>query len=335
MIKYQIIDPKHLNELVDELKSKRFVDERLGSLGLWFGQPARFLHLPDSVTADSLGKLLRGDFACFLKNTNTSAANQQIAGAFKLEIHAHPSLNALYAAAGPSRQEFIGGEHILATWSAVRGFIDNQELMQANLNPTGKTAYPIAAVFHSAATANQQPGLKTTAVFPHYGICRDGSSKLLDLEDTPFKKLAYYYESALEMGLLRSIGGCPHKAIGDLQLVGVPQKLIDHFSRAATAEQKHERGLKSPEKTTQASEELLHQWRREAKALGWGPTNVELFVKRLQFNTALRETRRALQNRIESITRLQEVVKRTVRPLKSKLIHTQNLTNKKDQSHSH
>ena len=155
MIKYQIIDPKDLKTLVDELKSKRFIYERLGSLGLWFGQPARFLHLPDFVTADSLSKLLRGDFSCFLKNMNEKGAAPQIAGAFKLEINAHPSLNALYAAAGPSRQEFIDGEHKYATWSAVRGFINNQELMQTNLNPTGKIAYPIAAVFHSAATADQ------------------------------------------------------------------------------------------------------------------------------------------------------------------------------------
>ena len=43
------------------------------------------------------------------------------------------------------------------------------------------------------------------------------------------------------MGLLRSIGGCPHKTIGDL--VGVPQNWSIILAEPLTAERKPEGGF--------------------------------------------------------------------------------------------
>lgn len=334
MIKYQVIGRTEVNGLVDELVSEQFIAKRLGTDGLWFGEPVAFLQLPEDVTAVSLTKLLQGDFGCFLEHPYKAAANQQTAGAFKLEIEAHPSLNALYAAAAPRRQGFVAGEHFYATWSAVELVIRNQELLQRKFDLAGNKAYPIAAVFHSAATANQQPSLKTTAVFPLYGIGRDGSSKPLDLTCLPLKKLQYFYESSLDLGLRRAIGGFPHKAMGDFQLVGVPQKVVDHFSFDATATRVQGRSIRSALPGL-SEEELTHQWRREANSLGWGPAHVELYVKRVQVYTALADARRELSYKIQKFSRLPEMIKQTVSPLKSKILNLQKLMNKKDQGHSH
>ena len=162
--------PKHLNDLVDELKSNGSLTSA-GVLAWWFGQPAPASLLPDSVTADSLAKLLRGDFLLLPQNTNAKAATPNCWSFQTGNSMLIPRSNA-FTLLPVLRAEFIDGEHIYVTWSCRSRFINNQELMQTNLNPTGKRHTNRRSVFPPPQPPISNQGLKTTRR-PYYGICRD------------------------------------------------------------------------------------------------------------------------------------------------------------------
>ncbi len=341
LIAHQFVREKDVVPLVKDLTSERFQQERIGSPGIWWGDPIRFLNLPGKEITSPLDlvKLAYGKFPADLDALAPASRNPERIALWRVDIRAPASLSALYAAAPPGLQDLVREAHFVSSWSVVMGIMNSQVRIQRDFcRLEEQIASPLAALFQSGGTIESRPCLQTTALFLPYGVRSDGSTRQLHYGVIPYRRYEHHYDVALESSLSRHLGSYPRGDPGSLELACVPQRVVQHF---ATGVQRHGQSLRElrHENSSQPARVTLESWRHEAKTLGWGPIHVEAMVGGLKLGAAMlrasKTIRHAIDQKAEALTKLRDLVSGAIRSEKQSGVAAPSRTNEKDQGPSY
>jgi len=265
------------------------------SPGKWWGKGARRLGLLDKVDRKALRDLLDGRHPATRQALVQNPGLPTRQAAWDATFSASKSVSTFASQLDPSER----AQAALCQDRAARaslGFLE-VEAGQTRRGHGGIRREPaglVAALFQHDTSRAQDPQLHTHALIINVGVRDDGSTgALVSREIFQLKMLAgAIYRRELAFQLHLSLGLSLHWKGDQFEIVGVPRKLTEEFSKrrkdieAALSGTKGAVAAKIAALKTRARKslvprsELLTKWQEIGRQLGWGPAAARSLIKR-------------------------------------------------------
>src|SRR5215210_1850767 len=203
--------------------------------GAWLGSGASSLGLSGDVTDSGIERLLEAQHPASAESLRRPLASGAVAG-FDLTFRAPKSVSVLFAIAEPETVRAITRAHDAALVEAL-GYME-REACRARRGRGGAVVVEgrgfVAAAFRHRSSRAGDPLLHTHVVVANATQGPDGRWTALDgrMLYRHAKAAGYLYQAALRAELTERLGLHWHAVErGTADVVGVPRRVIEHFSR--------------------------------------------------------------------------------------------------------
>ena len=295
-----------------EFFGPRFVADRLGRNGYWYGGGARHLHLASPVERGGFESLLDRAAALGAQPTARGPAQSPQPVGWRLTFTTPPRLNAIWAMADRGTGLIIEKVHAVTVKKALdhferlAGVAQNQRL-QWDRDPIPGCAF---AIFRTGASANRTPELMTTAFLFNLAVHADGRHATFAAEELAraHKSIGEFYESSLIAGIQRSVGPMSRYSHRDQQLTKAASLLASSvFPEADAGRTKEGAAQYSSKRQLRALQ--FEEWRRQGEKMGWGPKQAQDYLRILECKQAWARLGNTIRGELQSAVR---AVRRTL-----------------------
>lgn len=291
--------------------------------GQWYGRGSDALNLSGTVEATQLYNLFDGlspDGSKELVQIQQHFGKQEHRPGWDLTFSAPKSVSVLWSQCSDENRSRVQAAHLTAVKAALDYLQDSAALSRRGKGGNElETSGLVVACFEHSTSRALDPQLHTHALVMNIGVGPDGRTRTISSLSLFQSKMAAgaIYRAELAALLQRDLGIEVERRRSWFEVVGVPQGLIEDFSkrREAIQEELRKRGLSSAEaaavaaiQTREAKElfsrlELFDGWRADGDRHRWSTEQADrLFDVRQPVHDSNAELRIATERAISRLT---------------------------------